>query len=86
VSKRWINRFQSLPIHVGVTIDQSRYDRLTLEIENTCPWRGVRRHGRIRANGQNPVPGSSDSLGNREPGINRDDFGVLENQVGGSSN
>jgi len=77
---------ESLPIHVGVTIDQYRYDRLTLEIENTCPWRDVRRHGRIRANGQNPFPGNCDSLGNRELGINLDDLGVLENQVGGSSN
>jgi len=84
-SKRWIDRFQSLPIHVGVAIDQSWDDRLALEIENPCPRRGVRRHGYIRSNRRNPLAGNRDCLGNREPGINRNDFGVLENEVSGLS-
>jgi hypothetical protein len=40
------------------------------------------RHCRILADGDDPLAGDSDGPGDRRIGVDRDDFGVLENEVG----
>jgi hypothetical protein len=45
----------------------------------------VRRDLCILANGENPLSSNGNGIGDREAGIDRDYFGVLENQVGRSS-
>jgi hypothetical protein len=45
----------------------------------------MRRHCRVLADGDDPLAGDGDRLGDRKIGVDRDDFGVLENEVGRSS-
>ena len=43
----------------------------------------MRRHGGIRADGNDPIAGDGDRLRYRESGIDRYDLAVLENDVSG---
>jgi hypothetical protein len=42
----------------------------------------MRRHCRILADGDDPLATNGNRPGDRKIGIDRDDFGVLENDVG----
>jgi hypothetical protein len=80
--KRRINTLKALPIHVSMTVDQTGDDRLALQIDDAGGRCGVRRHCRILADGDDPLAGDGDRLGDRKIRVDRDDFGVLENEVG----
>src|SRR5262249_56121368 len=77
-----INTFEALPIHVSMTIDQTGDDALALEIDDASSRCGMRRHCRIITDGEDPLAGDGDRLADREIGVDRDDLGVLENEVG----
>jgi len=65
-----------------MTVDQTGDDGLALQINDAGGWCGMRRHCRILADGDDPLATNGNRLGDRKIGIDRDDFGVLENDVG----
>ena len=65
-----------------MTVDQAGDDGLALQIDDAGRRCGMRRHCRILADGDDPLAGDIDGLANRKIGVDRDDFGVLENELG----
>jgi hypothetical protein len=77
-----INTLEALPIHVSTIVDQTGDDGVALQIDDAGGRCGVRHHCRILADGDDPLAGDGDRLGDRKIRVDRDDFGVLENEVG----
>ena len=73
---------QRLAVHVGVAVDQARHDGAALEIEHARGGRGVRGHRGIGADRKDLVAGNGDRLGDRGAGVDGDDLGVLQDEVG----
>jgi len=80
--ERRINTLEALAIHVSMTVDQAGDDGLALQIDDAGRRCGMRRHCRILADGDDPLAGDGDRLGDRKMGVDRDDFGVLKDEVG----
>jgi hypothetical protein len=66
-----------------MTVDQTGDDGLALQINDASGWCCMRRHCRILADGDDPLAGDGNRLGDQKIGVDRNDFGVLENEVGG---
>jgi hypothetical protein len=60
-----INTLEALPIHVSTTVDQTGDDGLALQIDDAGGRCGVRHHCRILADGDDPLAGDGDRLGDR---------------------
>src|ERR1700730_1440521 len=82
--ERRINTLEALAIHVSMTVDQTGDDGLALQIDDAGGRCRMRAHCRILADGDDPLAGDGDRLGDRRISVDRDDFGVLENEVGRS--
>ena len=65
-----------------MTVDQTGDDGLALQIDDAGSRCGMRGHCRILADGDDPLAGDGDRLGDRKMGVDRDDFGVLKDEVG----
>jgi len=67
---------------VGVAVDEPRDDGFPFQINDPRSWGGMSRHCRFRADRYDPIASDGDRLRDREGGIDGDDLGVLENQIG----